>query len=701
MPSRRLVIGPVDAPILTFENPTLRAVADESAVSLIGKQLSVDMLGPLVDYVLYVDYELRSSDDFVLISSDGYELRPYANYDLRRLPYGTKLTYYVDDRIQGEFYSKKVKQKGKSLFEIPAESEIGLMSSQRSLGGMYTGQSFAEVLAELLGEGANYSITEDAAAIRVYGYMPAASRRENLHLLTTSYGVNILRSDAGGMLFTILGNSAPDVIDEDVIYNEGDVDFGDPASRVEVTEHAYFYLDNVDEETVFDNTKSDAVTSSLIKFKQPIYPDSLRCSEGTLSIEAAGVNYAVVSGVGILVGKPYTHTTRIVARDNPNALTENVKRLPNATLVTVANSDNVLLRLSEFYFNATTFNSSIKLGNEKCGRRYVLHNAFGEKRTAFLSKISAAASSITKAQCEFIADYIPRAQGSTYSNVVILPDASGIWTVPQEVKDKDIPNIRAVLIGIGETGSPGTAGTKGETASTSSGGKGGKGGEGGAGGKGGKIYSITIDCTDIVNFAYGRTGVNTWLKGGGHDLSSANGASSSSGFLEQFSGTVYALPGRAGQPGGAGGKGGVYKHTGKTSPADGESVQHNGRTYAGGKAGNFVITVIRKESNDGYGGPGGGGGAAVGSNGGRGGEGYWDAVGGTGANGAAGDPAAAVYGSGGNGGHGGGGGGGGGLCENWNWLYNSVVGIGQRAGGSGGSGGAGSAGYQGCVIIYY
>lgn len=701
--ANKIIIGPLDDPVLQFEDDKIVSIVDESAVSLIGAELAVDLLEPEIEYTVYVDYTLISSDGYKLISSDGYELRPFSNYDLRKLPYATKVTYLSGNRVNGEFFSKNVERVGKSRFKINAMSAVGLMNKQPSKGGIYTGQRFDAVLAEVLGEDYEYSITDDAAALQVYGWLPYSTRRNNLHQLITAYGVNIIRSDTGGMLFTILGDTTPEYIPEARIYLDGSVDYGEAASRVEVTEHAFFYLASAAEETVFDNTSSDIVDNALITFDKPFYADSIYCSEGNLSIIEAHTNYAIVSGIGILAGKPYTHTTKIVSADNENAVVERVVQLKDDTLVTTANADNVLLRLSAYYFNATIVRNAVQLEGEKCGRRYDMLNAFYERTSGFLSKISATASNITKAECEFIENYVPTGQGNTYMYLDRLTAASGVWTIPESVFEKPKPYIRVVLIGPGEKGKKGATGESGEAASETSGGKGGAGGLGGEGGAGGKIVSMTIDCTGLKSLTY-AVGSLVTAQIGTNFLSSANGVSSPNGFLEVFSGTVYALPGQQGKAGGKGGKGGLYKHTGDPRyPENGEAVTYGGKTYAGGTAGAPRIYEIRPESNDCYIGGTGGGGAAVGAKGGNGDNGWaeYGKGGGKGAKGAAGPAASSVYGSGGNGGHGGGGGGGGDYQENWNWLYSSVVGIVCSDGGPGGAGGDGSDGAPGCILIYY
>ena len=193
-----------------------------------------------------------------------------------------------------------------------------------------------------------------------------------------------------------------------------------------------------------------------------------------------------------------------MAIDNEEAVIEKVVRVEEASLVTLVNSENVLARLAEYYFNATTIENSIIVDTEKCGRRYSLLNAFYEQTSGFMARMSTSVSSIKKAACELIADYVPKGQGSAYTNIVILPEGSGTWTVPEKVFEKDVPSIRVVLIGGGEAGTDGAAGEDGEAPeikpatttipASGEGGAGGAGGAGGLGGAGGKVFSTTIDC---------------------------------------------------------------------------------------------------------------------------------------------------------------------------------------------------------------
>ncbi|MCQ5128019.1 hypothetical protein NE454_26930, partial [Blautia producta] len=64
----------------------------------------------------------------------------------------------------------------------------------------------------------------------------------------------------------------------------------------------------------------------------------------------SGVNYAKVSsGNGTLSGTAYVHNTREVSKAVNPGDTENVKRVEDATLVSLANANAVAERLARYY----------------------------------------------------------------------------------------------------------------------------------------------------------------------------------------------------------------------------------------------------------------------------------------------------------------------------------------------------------------
>ena len=696
----KIVVGDEESPIAVFDNTAIESVTEETAVSIIGDELFIDQLIPNVMYHVYIRYVFKPTDYNQFVTRNGLVMCCHYTYDIRNLPYATPITFYSNGRIQGRYYCETVDRIGKDMYKLNAISAIGLMDRQRSVGGLFNGQKFPDVLRDILGEEYQYEVSDDVAKVMVYGWLPYSTRRRNLYQLIMAYGVNIIKSDSGNMLFTFLRDSEAEDIPEGNVFCGGIMRYNDPASRVEVTEHAYHYIPSVDAETLFDNSTTDAVHGATVTFESPIMTDTLKTTGG-LKINSAGVNHAVISGVGTLTGKPYTHTTKIVSADNPDAVNEKVVRVEEATLVSLQNSENVLARLSQYYFNVDIVENDIILNGERCGNRYKVLNGFYEETTGFISKMSSNISSFIRSRCEFIQNYTPVGAGATYTNCVILPENSGSWEIPASVYQKEIPKIRVVLIGNGDAGMDGETGEIGKPGDGNRGGDGGKGGAGGKAGVGGKIYSETYKPSgDATTLFYGRDMKgNSYIKGGLLNITSADGVSTPTGFLEVFSGKVFALPGTDGLSGADGGKGGYLNSNGSGQNGEngGDFVADGQIWYGGIFEGNFEDVVIDSQ-NPCWIGNGGGGGAAYGSGGQNS---QWIANGGKGGDANDASPAASLYGTGGNGGHGGGGGGGGGTFVIKHKDYGNEVGRGGYAGGDGGKGGTGSSGYQGCVIIYY
>lgn len=719
----KVIIGEESSPILVFENNNIESVFEETATSIIGDELFIDQFVPVIKFGLIIKYVFvpqNITEYSSFVTSDGYTLISKYSYDIREIPYGTPVRFYSNNRIVGLFYCDNVERSGKDRFKINCVSAIGIMDKQRHEGNVYTGMRFDALIHEIVGDEFPCEIEPDVAELQVYGWLPYGTKRSNLHQLLVAYGVNLAKSDIGGLLFAFLKAADATNIPANRIFAGGSVTYGEPASRVEIIEHGYHYLSSVDYEVLYD-TQGESVENTIVTFGQPIYAESLMPEDGSaLTISEYGTNYAVISGAGRLLGKPYVHTTKRLTADNGKATTEKIVTVENATLITMANSENCLKRISEYYFNATTVKNSIVVDGEKTGRQYFFQNPFREHTYAFMSKMATKVSSFLRAECEFITDYTPIAQGSSFlrRDILELTDTEQIWTVPDSVYEKDVPQIRVVLIGAGYDGADGEDGRDGEAGTDYDGGLGGGGGKGGQGGAGGKILTRTINVENIAFLRYGKTGKNTWLRAGDDNYSSEYGMSSASGFVEIFTGAVYALPGMNGADGADGGKGGSYPPiaavgTANTKAERGTEIEFNGTTYKGGKGAARKIENGQdwgiSENMKLYFGGCGGGGAAPGNPGKDGTTGVWIddygevqmAAGGDGGDALAAIPTVELYGTGGTGGSGGGGAGGGGNIHWWNYVYTTLISMGYSPGGKGGKGSKGTSGYRGCVIIYY
>lgn len=670
---------------------------------VITEELRLDSLTATIDGAAWLPTLLRPSDADGVLTSDDYTLgclpqKRILIQDFSGFVYADPVLVRHDGELLGKFYFESAERVAPTLYRISATSEAGLLANSRHYGGIYTGEPLEEVLADIIGGAVEYTLDPRLEGIPVYGWLPVATRRDNLHQLLFAEGAVPSKDTAGALHITVLEDGAASVIPDNRVMLSGSVAYNTPASQALISEHAYAAYAADEEKTLFDGEvaaellttpKGQNVTGALVLFDGPMH--DLAVENGT--ILESGVNYAVLgpSSDCQLTGKAYTHTVRVIAATPPGqsramaGQSENIVTVEEATLVSLANSENVAARVAGYYGSVKTLTAGLVVGTERPGDRVSLSDAFGDTTDGFISSMTMDLSHTLTAQAEILSGYVPGDYGNYYTHVEIIT-AEEDFVVPDGAKEK----IRAALIGGGRGGYPGEAGEAGEDGGNSSSGSGGAGGAPGPGGEGGNIYVVTIPAAPGQVFhAVPGSGGAPGQAGGASTFgayTSEDGLPSETGFQELFSGQTYGLPGPSGI---AGGKG-------AGSDGDGETITWQGVTYHPGARG--------EDDEDGsYRCLGGyGGGPAAGSNGEDGGDAevtYNETLanGGNGGDGAApvAGTSATVPGCGGGGGHGGGGGGGGGGAtapDNQWW---------RGSGGDGGSGGAGGSGAPGLILVYW
>ena len=685
------------APLYTFQQDAaeIKSCACVLSSALVGDELSIDQFMPVVYHAGYIRQNLVPFGSSGLVTSDGKQFMCYPGTGfLDKIPYGTPIWYKSGDNLVGKFYTKRILRTGRAYFDILAVSAIGVMDGQDHNGGLYTGQTFADVAADIIGGGFAFSCTDEVAAIQIYGWLPIASRRSNLHQLLFACGVMLDKDSNGDIYFRFPDSETYKSIPDSRIFLGGSVDYMTPATAAEVTELAWLQLATDETVTLYDNTDgSGAASSTFVAFQQAPVHDL--AASGNLAVESYGVNYAVVSGTGTLTGKKYTHVTKVLRKTVEDPGTEKTVSVTEATLVNIANSENVCQRVLSYYSSARTIQADVVLNGERPGDQISFNNPYNEPEMAFLSSMDVNASSFLRAACELVTGYVPSGGGNNYTQVVVLT-GTGNYQFPTGTKMGV-----AVLI---SAGNGGWSGGKGKNATGSvhfdTDRKAGEGGIPGIAGSGGKILSVKLENpTDIFSYSCGTKGLGGVQDGTESSVagtqgtattfgpySSENGQTSETGYVNLFSGEIYALPGRDGI---AGGKG-------NDESGDGPNViDHNGNVWTPGKNG----TSYKGDHGTGKGGY--GGGAAVGANGENGKDGRVNnngGFGGAGADGAVPLPGSsgATYGSGGDGGHGGGGGGAGGYGSG----NEDASGLSNGSPGDGAIGSPGGDGADGVIVIY-
>lgn len=628
---------------------------------------------------------------------------------LAALPDNTPIVIYRNNAIKARFVKRGVSRIGPNTYSLIGRSPMGALTGMIHSGGIYTGQTVAEVAKEICGS-IPILVKTVYAETKLYGWLPYAngkdrSARDNLVQVLFSIGA-YLRTDLNGVLrIEPLWDGGASTISVDRSYSGGTVKYDSPISAVTVTEHQY--IAGTDEKELFSGTSQQG---DIITFSEPMH--SLTATGFT--ILESGANYAKISsGSGSLKGKTYIHNTRLVTQTVTENAAENVKSVTDATLVSLVNSSAVTKRLADYYKCRETITNGIVSGQEKPGHVVSVYHPYDKKMvSACIVSLDTTISGTLKSEMAALVGFLPPQPETTeYYDERVLLTGSGEW---ESVIDGEI---RVVVIGGGETGASGSAGSSAGISSQSksgssgsySGSSAGQGGEGGEGGSGGKILIASLNVITGQKFQYAAAqpaGNSTF-----GELSSASGETSVDGYYDLVTQTFF---GRKGANGIKGGNGGSPGNNGQAVGDYLGGYGINSKTVSQTKYGTSGTVTA-----NGWG----GGGAAQGANGATSaGEVYINLYGefdsndpsqsvvtlsgncsggGKGANGANGNDGE-NYGDGGDGGHGGGGAGAVGTLS----MSFSPSGKNPKtetggAWATGGSAGAGGAGKPGCIIIYY
>ncbi len=556
--------------------------------------------------LLTVDLEWYSTTD-----GRGYVLM---TNDIRQFTYGDPVYYYYNGVLQGKYYIRSVDRLSENHFRLSAYSAVGLWAGIQHFGGIYDGETAGTVIADLLA-GFTYSIDNDVASVPLYGYLPIASVRDNLQQVLFAVGASLLKDANGNPRFRFLQNVATIPVGDDRIFIGGKLNYKTPATSVRVTEHSYYVSTYDVEVSLFDNTDgSGTADNKLVTFDEPCH----NLVATGLTLGANGANYAYVTGTGTLTGKKYTHTTRIFAVQTGANGEPNEAKIEKATLVSPVNSANVAARVSDYKATAEEVACGIVMATDdvKPASKVAFNDPYGEATEGFVATMNITMSGKSKADCTIIKNYTPSHFGNNFNNVLLVT-SNTTWTPPAGTS-----LVRLVL---GQGGQAGQNGYNGANAVTQTwsfdfSATAGVGGAGGAAGEAGKVFVTDISSPSAITFSIGAGGTIGSGEGatgnaGGHTTatmnggvySSENGAIIDEGYVDIFSGTVYAVSGIDGVNGGNGGGSNRQK-------GNGEDVTYNSTTWTGGR----YSTQDYQTSNPNYerysyGGS--GGGAAYGSNG--------------------------------------------------------------------------------------
>ena len=679
---------------------------------------------------------LEANSLTVTVFSDDKAIMGFAKND--------KVEYFRDGRRVGVYYLQTVERVGSDAYTLSALSALGRLITMRHAGGIYTGQTVAEVVPQICAPVA-VMIESVYASRQLYGYLPYSnpdkekgngrSARDNLSQVLFAIGASLGTDENGVMRVEKLWDGVSATVTADQINEDScSTVYEAPVSAVEITEHQW--IKSQDAVTLFEGTAEDG---ALVTFEEPAH--SLT-AEG-FAITEQGDNYAILSaGTGTLTGKSYNHLTRIVRRTVTEGAEENVVTVSDATLVSLTNSVDVAKRMADYYRHRETIRVDVEPGTERAGRVVqIFHPWDKEMVQACVESRETVISGILNSQISALVGFTPaQPEAAEYLDERIVLTGSGEFQIPEGTT-----TIHYVMISAGQGG---RCGEKGED--TQSGPKfswtnpvfedrvdgyalalGGKGGPGGKGGMGGRIVEGDLDVSQLKSLAYacgksgkgaefspddlpGTNGTDTVF----HGMTTAGASAPDWGFTDPITGEQFGGVGEDGLPGGDGAgrdpavseytDDSVQKYVNGTIAYDEDGNAFTPGPVAGSE-GKVSMTRIASTSTPrsfGWYSSGLGGGPAAGANGkagssGRGlpGETTVDVTGGSGADGMTATLTPSKpkrYGRGGRGGYGGGGAGSGGIA-----VKNGNGTITPGTPGSGGLGGPGGPSADGCIILYY
>ena len=340
------------------------------------------------------------------------------SYPLHNFIYGSQVTFYKNDALYGKYYLVSVERQTKNEYILNVQSSIGLLDDTMHYGGIYSGEYASAIIEDIIGGKIAYTEHNIFSKIKVYGWLPVATRRENLKQLLFAVG-GCVKKKGGDVYFTTLTVDAHKAIPENKVFDTGKITYDSPASRIEVVEHQFSKVDSAPSEEVYSGEiiGSSFVTpkgysvsdAALVTWDKPYH--SLTFSDCTLLNNEKGVNYAVVSSSGsaTISGKPYIHSKMIVSRDKENYTgKEKVAKVENATLVTLANSNSVAEKVMAYYNSPCTLSGAIVMDGEKPLDNITMPNQFEEENTGMIKSIEGTlGKQITKGELELRIGYNP------------------------------------------------------------------------------------------------------------------------------------------------------------------------------------------------------------------------------------------------------------------------------------------------------
>lgn len=317
----------------------------------------------------------------------------------------------------GKFYLVDAQRDTKNKYTFKFQSPVGLLSDTQHYGGVYSAKLASELIEEIIGGKIPYTIKQVFSKIKLYGWLPISTRRDNLKQVLFACGGCIQKNSDGNVYITTLNETTPKVISDSVVFATGPLKNNNSVNTVSVVEHGFVKDESVKTEELFKGELSGnnfttpkglAVKNcAIVTWDNPAFNINVTGS----TLKESDANYCVVTaGANVVVsGQKYLHTQNIVKKTKAgSSLIEKTAEVKDATLVSLANSASTAERVLAYYGNTITTKPTFLLNGEKPTDIITIANSYGEKSTGFIKSINAQCGmKATRGNCEVVVGYVP------------------------------------------------------------------------------------------------------------------------------------------------------------------------------------------------------------------------------------------------------------------------------------------------------
>ena len=325
----------------------------------------IDQVSYLGDELVYDTMRVNASQELTIVGGS-----PVYDTQLIGFPYGSMFHHTnAGGGIDRTFFLDTSKQVGMYAYEYDAVSIIGMLDRQIFPGHVYNRIYFYSVLEEIVGASGtlfDYDCT-NVSQVLISGWIPYGTKRDALQQLLFATNIHAFWDTTNQrVVFDYISHTVAGTIADANIFDSGTVEYPQQATKIIVTEHAFFPYVTGNLVVAFDNSTGYALNGERVKFSNaPIIPSTI-VTTGNITLSDITSDSAVVTGRGIVQAYQYTHTTFQTERNaNVTDRKEYEVSVTNAYLISVLNSETVADRLADYYFNRFVVKDGIKLNGEE------------------------------------------------------------------------------------------------------------------------------------------------------------------------------------------------------------------------------------------------------------------------------------------------------------------------------------------------